>query len=34
MDPIGIVIFGIFFLLLLAAIFLPRFQRNRDRRQG
>jgi hypothetical protein len=32
MDPVGIVIFGIFFLLMLAAIILPRIGRNRSRR--
>ncbi len=32
MEPIGIVIFGIFLLLMLAAIFLPRLARNRARR--
>jgi hypothetical protein len=32
MDPVGIAIFGIFFLLILAAIFLPRIARNRQRR--
>lgn len=30
MDPVGIVIFGIFFLLMLAAIFLPRLARRRE----
>lgn len=29
MDPVGIAIFILFFLLLLAAIFLPRFNRDR-----
>jgi hypothetical protein len=29
MDPVGIVIFGIFGLLILAAILLPRRERNR-----
>ncbi len=29
MDPVGIAIFALFFLLLLAAILLPRFNRNR-----
>ena len=31
MDPVGIVILGIFFLLMLAAIFLPRIVENRSR---
>ncbi len=30
MDPVGTAIFVVFFLLLLAAIFLPRFNRNRN----
>jgi hypothetical protein len=30
MDPVGIAIFSIFFLLILAAIFLPRLGRKRD----
>ncbi len=30
MDPVGIAIFGIFGLLVLAAIFLPRRERNRE----
>lgn len=30
MDPVGIVIFILFFLLLLAAIVLPRLTRNRN----
>ncbi len=32
MEPIGIVIFGIFLLLMLAAIFLPKLQRGRSQR--
>ncbi len=32
MDPIGIVIFAIFALLVIAAIVLPKLQRNRSRR--
>ncbi len=32
MDPIGIVIFAIFALLVAAAIILPKLQRNRARR--
>jgi hypothetical protein len=32
MEPIGIAIFAIFFLLVAAAIVLPRWQRNRARR--
>ena len=32
MEPVGMVIFGIFLLLMLAAIFLPRIARNRARR--
>lgn len=32
MDPVGIIIIGIFFLLMLAAIILPKMQRrNRPR---
>lgn len=33
MDPIGIVIFIIFLLLMLAAIVLPQLQKNRDERK-
>lgn len=33
MDPIGIVIFIIFLLLMLAAIIMPRLQKNRDQRK-
>lgn len=32
MEPIGIVFFLIFFLLVLAAIILPKFQRTRGKR--
>jgi hypothetical protein len=32
MDPVGIVIFAIFALLVLAAIVLPKLQRNRAQR--
>jgi hypothetical protein len=32
MDPVGIVIFAIFALLIIAAIVLPKLQRNRARR--
>ena len=31
MDPVGIVIFAIFALLVIAAIVLPKLQRNRAR---
>ena len=30
MDPAGMVIFGIFILLLLAAIILPRYEKSSD----
>lgn len=30
MDPIGTIIFGIFILLVLAAIILPKLARNRS----
>ncbi len=30
MDPVGIAIFVLFLLLMLAAIFLPRFNRRRN----
>lgn len=32
MDPVGIAIFMLFLLLMLAAILLPRLSRSRDRR--
>jgi hypothetical protein len=32
MDLVGIAIFGIFFLLMLAAIFLPKIARRREQR--
>lgn len=31
MEPVGIFIFGVLLLLILAAIILPKLQRNRQR---
>ncbi len=34
MDPVAYVVFGIFILLMLTAIIVPRFTRNRDSSQS